>query len=523
MASIRRSASSADRIYSETFRMLSVWGLLAAVPMLLEPCFGSELALLGAFLAATAVVLAAPAVARVPAARARRPGPAAPFFSLGGLAGSFAITAGVAEFAGLAAGDGWLPPDTPAGSRALVRWAAVVLVAPVFEELLYRERLLGAFQPAVGGIPAVLLTSLLFAIPHLQPSLAAAAFAVGVALGLVRLRSGSIALCIGIHAGLNAASLASGLPSPRLLLRGAALVFASVGVAAAAAAGEVRWSGTLAINFLASGLPAIAIPGSGVATVNGGGGAFPLNSLRLAGGISGSTVVAVTDPDVTVTLENIRLSAALGTGTLAPFTPSALPSQPQLSRNALPVPGAARLCFLSPDCGSALTLPFTTARGGKGLGIGGAWTANGFGSPSISVEAAPWTLRTASAIFTTASGAEVGVPTAGWVHGPFSFAASAALTDGSASLVTPMRFQYSGSRPIPAFARLTLRFAPEPGRLSLLAAGIAGLLAIGRVRPPPGPAGSRPCNPSAIPSSDAASPCFSPPHSRSSAASSSDP
>jgi hypothetical protein len=139
---------------------------------------------------------------------------------------------------------------------------------------------------------------------------------------------------------------------------------------------------------------------------------------------------------------------------------------------------------------------------------------NGFGSPSVSIEGAPWTLRTASVLVTSAGGAEVGVPTAGWVHGPFSFVASAALTGGSIFLVTPTRIQYSGGRPIPAFGRLTLRFVPEPGRLSLLAAGIAGLLSIGRIRPPPGPARSRSCNPSAIPSSDASSRCSSPPRSR---------
>jgi len=480
--------------------MLSVWGLLAAVPMLLAPRFGADLALLGAFLFAVALVLDVSVLGR-----AARPALPASLFALGGLAGFSLVVAGCVSFATLAAGNGWAPPDAaPPGSGAPIHWAAVVLVAPVFEELLYRERLLRAFRAAVGGIPAVLLTSSLFAISHLEPPLVLAAFAVGAALGAVRLCFGSIALCIGIHAGLNAASIACGLAPLRCALRCAAFAFASIGVAAVADAGEVRWSGTLAIDFLSPSLPRLAIPGGGVATVNGSGGQFPLTSLRLAGGITGSAATPVTDPEVTATLRSIRIAATLGSGALRPFSPSAPPSQPQLSQNALPVLGAARLCFFSPHCSSALVLPFTVAGGKKGLGVGGSWTAGGFGSPSVSIEAAPWTPLTASVIVTSVGGETVGVPTAGWVHGPFSLAASAALPDGEVSLVTPIRIAYSGNRPIPGFGRLTLRFVPEPGRLSLLAAGIVGLLCIGRGRisSPPCPARRQPCERSAIRSSE---------------------
>jgi hypothetical protein len=98
------------------------------------------------------------------------------------------------------------------------------------------------------------------------------------------------------------------------------------------------------------------------------------------------------------------------------------------------------------------------------------------------MEAAPWTPRTASVIITTESGETVGVPAAGWIHGPFSLATTAGLTGGAISIVTPMRIKYSDGRRIPAFGRLTLRFVPEPGPLPLLAVGIAGLFCLGRNR-----------------------------------------
>jgi membrane protease YdiL (CAAX protease family) len=83
-----------------------------------------------------------------------------------------------------------------------------VLVAPVFEELLYRERLLAALVPRTGRLPALLLTSGLFAAPHLEAPDALRAFGAGLGLGAVLLASRSVAPCIGLHAGLNLAALA---------------------------------------------------------------------------------------------------------------------------------------------------------------------------------------------------------------------------------------------------------------------------------------------------------------------------
>jgi membrane protease YdiL (CAAX protease family) len=482
MASIRRSASSADSICAAALLMLSVWGLLAGVPILMEPFAGADLALLAAFLSAAILVRAASAPARATGTgRAGGPLRTAALGALGVFAGFAGALAAFAAFTAFGVEVGWPPGAAAPAPGSPAFWAAAVLVAPLFEELLYRERLLLAFRAAIGGIPAVVLTSLLFAMPHLDPPLVLVAFAAGLTLGAVRLASGSIALCIGIHAGLNAASIGCGLRA----LRCAGIAFASVTVATAAAAAEVRWSGTLSIDFLDPSLPRIAIPGTGVATLNGSGGGFPLTSLHLAGGITGSAVVPVSDPDVTASINSVRGTATLGTGVLRPFAPSAPPSETQLTRATLPVRGAARLCFIVSRCGSALTLPFTAAGGQVGLGVGGSWTVGGFGAFRVSIEGAPWTPRTASVIATTESGETVGIPAAGWGHGPFSLATSAGLTSGAISLVTPMRVASSDGRRMSGFGRLTLRFVPEPGRLVLLSAGVAGLVCAGRNRTPP--------------------------------------
>jgi membrane protease YdiL (CAAX protease family) len=60
----------------------------------------------------------------------------------------------------------------------------------------------------LGAAPANDLTSGLFAIPHAEPWSVLGTFLVGLLLGAVYVASGSISLCIGLHAGLNLASLA---------------------------------------------------------------------------------------------------------------------------------------------------------------------------------------------------------------------------------------------------------------------------------------------------------------------------
>ncbi len=86
-------------------------------------------------------------------------------------------------------------------------YAAVVLAAPLFEEVLFRGFLLPglARSPYLRGAGAVLLSSVLFALPHLQYDLIdmTAVFGLGVVFAVVRLRTGSTWLAIGLHALVN--------------------------------------------------------------------------------------------------------------------------------------------------------------------------------------------------------------------------------------------------------------------------------------------------------------------------------
>lgn len=106
------------------------------------------------------------------------------------------------------------PPE--AGSAAL--WIAMLILAPVFEELLYRERLIPTLRARVGAVPAIVFSSILFALPHVEPWAMLGTFLVGLALGAVYLVSGSVLACIGLHAGLNLAVLVCGSPPLRFSL-----------------------------------------------------------------------------------------------------------------------------------------------------------------------------------------------------------------------------------------------------------------------------------------------------------------
>jgi membrane protease YdiL (CAAX protease family) len=145
----------------------------------------------------------------------RRPFPARPrprdaaLFGLGvalGFAGYPSLCRATA-LVGLALGmDPSLAMLSPAAGLPLL--VAVVIVAPVFEELLYRERLLDAIAATPLGMgAAVPLTSALFAFTHLTPWHVLGSFLAGMVLAWTRCVSRTIAACIGMHAGLNLRSV----------------------------------------------------------------------------------------------------------------------------------------------------------------------------------------------------------------------------------------------------------------------------------------------------------------------------
>jgi membrane protease YdiL (CAAX protease family) len=96
------------------------------------------------------------------------------------------------------------------GPKVLL-WLAVVIAAPLLEEILFRGFLLeGLRRTRLGGLGAVAVSSLLFGIIHTQYDLfdMSAVLVLGTVLGLSRLYSGSTWLPIGLHAVHNFVSMA---------------------------------------------------------------------------------------------------------------------------------------------------------------------------------------------------------------------------------------------------------------------------------------------------------------------------
>ncbi len=85
-------------------------------------------------------------------------------------------------------------------------WAVIVLLGPIFEEVFFRGFLFaGLARSRLGGAGTVLVTALAWAAIHVQYDFygIATVFAVGLLLGWARLRTGSLALTIALHAAFN--------------------------------------------------------------------------------------------------------------------------------------------------------------------------------------------------------------------------------------------------------------------------------------------------------------------------------
>lgn len=108
-------------------------------------------------------------------------------------------------------------PDVPetmleiyrtAGFPPLI-WLAMVVAAPVSEEILFRGFLFKGFEHSpVGGVGAVGLTSLLWAVIHVQyePYEMMVIFSMGLVLGLFRLKTGSLYPALFMHVLNNLAA-----------------------------------------------------------------------------------------------------------------------------------------------------------------------------------------------------------------------------------------------------------------------------------------------------------------------------
>jgi hypothetical protein len=276
----------------------------------------------------------------------------------------------------------------------------------------------------------------------------------------------------------------------------------ALGLASAVNAAPLNWEGSLSVDIADN--PPVLVFGGGVATVNASAGAIPahLVTLRLAasrGNVAGTETVFITDPDIAANgVAAIAVDADLGTGVFAPVS-GGVASTGALTRDALPMRGLAKICVLSTSCTSyvelALTEPTTVngvpGSGIRGIGIGGLLTAGGYGGIRISLQAAPWTVKTATVFdqITTTGGQIVFTPwvASGWAHAPASTTSSSAQPGGVVQLVTPGQIETNlplgTSDKMAGMVVLVVRFIPEPGLLLLLGSGIAGLGVLGHRRP----------------------------------------
>tara|TARA_Y100001968_G_scaffold103104_1_gene93159 strand:- start:208 stop:750 length:543 start_codon:yes stop_codon:yes gene_type:complete len=84
-----------------------------------------------------------------------------------------------------------------------------VVLAPVFEELVFRGILLPVLVSKVGKISGVLLSALIFALAHLSVGELPPLFVLGVGLGVMRLSSGRLFPCALMHSLWNGVTFIS--------------------------------------------------------------------------------------------------------------------------------------------------------------------------------------------------------------------------------------------------------------------------------------------------------------------------
>ena len=80
---------------------------------------------------------------------------------------------------------------------------SAVVIAPIFEEYIFRRHIAGALQFAYGSVVAWLLSSLIFGIAHGEPAVMVTATMSGLVLGYYFLRYRSIVIAILLHAMNN--------------------------------------------------------------------------------------------------------------------------------------------------------------------------------------------------------------------------------------------------------------------------------------------------------------------------------
>lgn len=278
-----------------------------------------------------------------------------------------------------------------------------------------------------------------------------------------------------------------------------------LGVAGAANASPLNWEGTA--TLLLGDFPATPIPGGGVATVNGSGGLGHLNTLRLAasrGQVNTDFVLLVTDPEVEgngiAALSFIGIQGGTGTiGSSISGISGAVASTGVLQVHQIPIGGVVKLCLITTTCDSSLDIVLsapTTVNGVEGgnvnaVGVGGLITVGaGTNTIRLSIQGAPWTLKTVTAIdhITTVNGNTtfIELTLKGFAHGPASGTTTTAQPSGVIQLVTPTQvvtnLQLGSNKKVSSGVIFLIHFVPEPGLMLLIGSGVVGLAVLGRKR-----------------------------------------
>ena len=79
----------------------------------------------------------------------------------------------------------------------------IVVIAPIVEEVIFRGVIMSGLSRNYHPAWAIFFSALLFALFHLNPWQFAATFALGLILGWIRIRTGSVLACIAGHATHN--------------------------------------------------------------------------------------------------------------------------------------------------------------------------------------------------------------------------------------------------------------------------------------------------------------------------------
>lgn len=90
------------------------------------------------------------------------------------------------------------------GTQLVIVFVALVVLAPIAEELIFRGYLFGNAREGLSFWPAAILTSVLFGVVHGQWNVGLDTFALSMALCYLRERTGSIWAGVGLHAMKNA-------------------------------------------------------------------------------------------------------------------------------------------------------------------------------------------------------------------------------------------------------------------------------------------------------------------------------